>query len=630
MTDILSTGSSALMAFQRALSTVGNNIANVNTPGYSRQRVDLANRPGQYYGFGFIGSGVQVTNVERIVDNILTGRSLQSAGELGRLTQLSTLASSVATTFSDSATNIAQPMSNFFDGAQAVASDPTSAAARNQLLGNAKDLVNRFNALQSQLNQMDNEADQRLTQGVTDVNNLTGQIAKLNEEIARQTGGSNGAQPNDLLDQRDQLISTLAGKIGVTTIKQDDGSLNIFTTSGQSLVIGNQANKLTTVADPYQPTRHSLALSANGGAIAIPDGSVGGELGGVLNFRHDVIDPASAQLGQLAAGLASKINTQQHSGVDLNGNIGADFFTMPTPQVYNRTSNTGTATLSASISNISQLGTSDFTMKFDGTSWSATDSKTGANVPMSGAGTSASPFVVNGVSLTVGGAAASGDSFLVRPTEQAAAQIGVAITDPNKIAAASPVRGTAASGNTGNATFSNFSVTDSTNPNLQSAVSIQFTSANTYSINGSGSFPYTAGQTISVNGWQTTLNGTPATGDTFTVGATGPASSDNSNMRAFAADGDVSFMNNGNTSLTQGVSQLTSSIGSIASQAQYASDAQTAINSQLTDQRNSVSGVNLDEEAADMVRYQQAYQAAAQIIQVANQTFQSILAAVHG
>ena len=630
MTDILATGSSALMAFQRALSTVGNNIANVNTPGYSRQRVDLANRPGQYYGFGFIGSGVQVTNVERIVDNILTGRSLQSAGELGRLTQLSTLANSVSQTFSDSATGIAQPMSNFFDGAQAVASDPTSAAARNQLLGNAKDLVNRFNSLQGQLNQMDNEADQRLTQGVNDVNNLTGQIAKLNQEIARQTGGSNGGQPNDLLDQRDQLIATLAGKIGVTTTKQDDGSLNVFTTSGQSRVIGNQANQLTTVADPYQPTRHSLALSANGGAIAIPDGSVGGELGGVLNFRHDVIDPASAQLGQLAAGLASKINAQQHSGVDLNGNIGADFFTMPTPQVYGRNSNTGTASLSASISDVTQLGTSDFTMKFDGTNWSAIDSKTGATVPMTGAGTAASPFVVNGVSVTVSGSAASGDSFLVRPTEQAAGQIGVAITDPNKIAAAVPVRGTAASGNTGNATFGNFSVTDSTNPNLQSPVTIQFTGANTYSINGSGSYTYTAGQPISINGWQTTLNGTPASGDTFTVGATGPGSSDNGNMRAFAADGDASFINNGNMSLTQGVSQLTSSVGSIASQAQYASDAQTSINTQLTDQRNSVSGVNLDEEAADMVRYQQAYQAAAQIIQVANQTFQSILSAVHG
>jgi flagellar hook-associated protein 1 FlgK len=630
MSDILSTGSSALMAFQRALSTVGNNIANVNTPGYSRQRVDLTNRPGQYYGFGFLGNGVQVTNVERIVDNILTGRSLQSAGELGRLTQLSTLASNVATTFSDSATSIAQPMSNFFDGAQAVSSDPTSTAARNQLLGNAKDLVNRFKSLQSQLNQLDNEADQRLAQGVNDVNNITSQIAKLNEEISRQTGASNGGAPNDLLDQRDQLIQTLSGKIGVTTLKQDDGSLNVFTTSGQVLVVGNQTSKLTTVADPYQPTRHSLAIAGTGGSVAIPDGSVGGELGGVLNFRHDVIDPTAAQLGQLAAGLAAKINTQQHSGVDLNGNIGADFFTMPTPQVYGRSTNTGSATLSASISDVTQLTTSDFTMKFDGTNWSATDSKTGATLPMSGAGTSASPFVVNGVSVTVGGAAASGDSFLVRPTAQAAGQLGVVITDPNKIAAALPVRGTAAATNSGNASFGNFSVTDPTNPNLQSAVTIQFTGPNTYSINGSGSYSYTAGTPISINGWQTTLNGTPSTGDTFTVGATGPGSSDNGNMRAFAADGDAGLFNNGGTSLTQGVSQLTSSVGSIASQAQYAQGAQSAIDTQLTSQRNSVSGVNLDEEASDMVRFQQAYQAAAQIIQVANETFQSILSAVHG
>ncbi|HEX6832056.1 MAG TPA: flagellar basal body rod C-terminal domain-containing protein, partial [Rudaea sp.] len=287
--------------------------------------------------------------------------------------------------------------------------------------------------------------------------------------------------------------------------------------------------------------------------------------------------------------------------------------------------------ITATIANPGALGTTDIVMSFDGTQWNASDASTGAALAMSGAGTSASPFVVNGVNVVVGGgAAASGDSFLVRPTADAASQIGVAISDPNKIAAAVPVKGSAATTNVGNASFGGFSVVDSTNPNLQSAVTIQFTGPNTYSINGSGSYPYTSGTPITINGWQVAMNGTPAAGDSFSVGATGPGSSDNGNMRVFAGLGDKGLFGAGNVSLTQGVSQLVSSVGSTAQQAQYAQDAQSAIDSQLSDQRSSVSGVNLDEEAANMVRFQQAYQAAAQIITIANQTFQSILSAVHG
>ena len=629
MSDILSTGTSALLAFQRALATISNNVANVNTPGYSRQVVQLANRPGQQYGFGFIGSGVEVTNVQRVVDTILTGRALQSAGELGRLTQLSTLAGSVDQAFSNAATGIAQPMSSFFDAAQGVASDPTSAAARSQFLGGAQDLVNRFHALQSQLQQQDNGVDQRLNAGVADVNALTKQIAALNDEIARQSGAGAGKAPNDLLDQRDQVLQQLGAKIGVTTTKADDGALNVFTTSGQALVMGNQPATLSTTVDPYQPTRHSLALSSAGGPIAIPDAGVGGELGGALQFRHDVIDPAENQLGRLAAGLAFKANAQQHAGVDLYGNLGSDLFAMPAPSVYARSNNSGTGSLSASVSDPGALGTNDIVMQFDGTNWKATDVGTGAALTLSGAGSAAAPFTVGGVSITLGGSAAAGDSFLVRPTADAASQIGVALTDPGKIAAALPIRGSAATGNTGNASFGAFSVTDASNPNLQAPVTLQFTGPNTYSINGSGSYTFTSGAAISVNGWQVALNGTPATGDTFTVGATGPGSSDNGNMRTFAALSDAGLFSGGNVSLTQGVSQLTSSVGSIAEQANLAQSAQSAIDTQLSDQRNSISGVNLDEEAANMVRFQQAYQAAAQIVSIANQTFQSLLSAVH-
>jgi flagellar hook-associated protein 1 len=629
MSDILATGSSALLAFQQALATISNNVANVNTPGYSRQQVNLAAQPGQFFGYGFVGSGVSVTGVDRIVDSLITGRLQQSAGDLGRLTQLSSLADGIDQTFSNSATGIAQPLSDFFDATQAVSSNPTSAAARQTMLGDAQNLVNRFKSLQSQLSQADSGVDQSLTADVSTVNQLSKQVAVLNQEIARQTGAANGAAPNDLLDQRDQLIQQLSGKIGVTTAKQADGSLNVFTTGGQTLVLGNQAQTLTTVPDPYQPTRHSLAVSSAGGPIALSDSSIGGEMGGMLQFRHDVIDPTEAQLGQSAAGLAATFNAQHHAGMDLYGNLGGDFFTTPTPAVFNRATNTGSATLTASVSNAAALNTDDITLKYDGSAWSATDASTGAALTMTGAGTSASPFVVNGVSIQIGGSAAAGDSFLVRPTAEAAGQIGVAITDPNRIAAAGPLSGASAVANTGNASLGSIQVLDSTNANLLTPTTIQFTGANTYSINGAGSFAYTSGTPITLNGWSVTLSGTPNTGDQFTITPSGPNSSDNSNANALAGLDSTGLFNGGTTSLTQAVGQLTSSVGSSASQADFAFSAQTAINTQLTAQNNSVSGVNLDEEAANMVRYQQAYQAATQIINVANTIFQSLLAAVH-
>lgn len=630
MTDILATGTSALLAFQRALSTVGNNVANVATPGYSRQRVDLSTRGGDYYGFGFIGAGVQVGNVQRIVDSILAGRTLRSAGELGRMTQFATLSGRVDTLFSDNATGLPQPFSNFFDAAQAVAGDPTSAAARQSLLGDAQNLVGRFRSLQGQLASMDRESDQRLVDGVADVNGLTSQIAALNREIVRRTGMAGGAQPNDLLDQRDELVRQLSTKIGVTTVVQDDGALNVFTGGGQTLVLGDQAQTLATVADPYQPTRHSLALSSASGPIAIADAAVGGELGGVLQFRHEVVDAAAARLGRIAAGLASAVNAQHREGMDFYGQMGGDFFRMPEPATYARSSNGGSATLTAGIVDASALTTGDIVLRYDGTNWTASDAATGAARPMSGAGTAASPFLVDGVSLVVGGGAAAGDSFLVRPTAEAAGRIAVAITDPNRIAAAGPLRGSAALGNAGNGTLGAIEVLDAGDANLLAPVTIQFTGPNTYSINGAGSYAYTEGAPIAINGWRTTLSGAPAAGDTFTIGPNGPRSNDNGNMRVLAGLDSGGVLDGGATSLTQGVAQLTSAIGSTARQAEYARSAQQAIDAQLGEQRNSVSGVNLDEEAADMMRFQQAYQAAAQIITVANETFQSILAAVRG
>jgi len=314
--------------------------------------------------------------------------------------------------------------------------------------------------------------------------------------------------------------------------------------------------------------------------------------------------------------------------MDLYGALGGDFFTAPTPTAYPSSGNTSSASLSASIGNLASLTGKDIVMSYDGSTWSARDAATGTALSLSGSGTSADPFVVDGVNIVVGGSAAAGDSFLVRPASEGARQIGLAITDPSRIAAASPLRGSAALGNLGNAKLGAIDVLDASNPTLLNPVTIQFTGPNTYSINGSGSYTYTSGAPISINGWQVTLSGTPVTGDSFSIGPNGPGSSDNTNARVFAGLSGTGLFDGGVVSLTQATSQLVSSVGGTARQAANALTAQQAIDDQLQAERESVSGVNLDEEATNLLRFQQAYQAAAQIITTANETFQSLLAAM--
>jgi flagellar hook-associated protein 1 FlgK len=627
MPDILSTGSSALLAFQRALSTISHNVANANTPGYTRQRVELAARPGQHYGFGFVGGGVQAQSVRRVIDDLAASRTLASAGELGRLSQLAASAQRLDAAFTSSATGIAAPLSNFFDAAQSVSANPSSPVARQGLVANAQALATRFRSLDTQAQSLDRENEQRLAAGVEDVNRLSAQIAQMNDAIARQTGAANGNPPNDLLDRRDELVRTLAGKIGVTTAMQDDGSLNVTTQGGQALVAGRQSQRLSLVADAYQPTRSHVMLA--GDSAPLPDAMLGGELGGLMAFRRDVIDPARQQLGRLAAGLAQTFNAQHRLGVDQYGQPGSDFFTGVAPSVLAASTNAGSGAVAASIADPAALDGADIVMAFDGSAWRARDAGTGATLAMTGSGTAADPFHVGGLALTTSGGAVAGDTFLVRPTASAASQIGVATTDPARIAAASALRASAATGNTGSGVAGSVTIADPSDPSLRDPVTVAFTGPNTYSINGSGSYTYTPGSPIAANGWRFDLSGTPAAGDSFAVGPNDPRSGDNGNARALAGLGEAGLFGQGMQSLTQATAQLTSTIGSAARQADLALDAQQAIDTQLADERAAVSGVNLDEEAANLVRYQQAYQAAAQVISIANENFQTLLGAVH-
>ena len=625
MSGLLSTGSSALLAFQRALGTVSHNVANAATPGYSRQRVEFAARPGQPTAGGYIGQGVDVARLQRLADGLVFARQIDSSGELGRLQQLSSMAGRVDSLVSDPSTGLSTQWSAFFNAADAVAADPTSSVARSQLLAAGDQLAGRWRSLDNQLSSLETESGQRIQGTIGDANRLAGEIAELNRNI---TAAGSNASP-DLLDARALRIDQLATLVGAETVMQDDGSLNVFTAGGQPMVLGNQAMKLTTVADPFRPDRVQIALQGASGNVRLPSASVSGELGGLLEFRDRVLDPARAELGRLATVFATGFNAAQRAGVDYNGAPGTDFFTLAPPRVDAHAANTGSATLTAKIDDISALKGNDLVLRFDG-AWSATRADTGEPVAMTGSGTAADPFKVAGVSLEIGGTPAVGDRYSLRPTADAAGNLSLALTDPSKIAAASPLQTQADTANLGDARTGSAQVTDGAAFASFAGATIEFIDDGQYTINGAGPYPYTAGSPIAdaAAGWSMSLTGTPAAGDRFTLARTPPRSGDNGNALVLGGFDRQGILDGGTQSLTDGLSQLSARAGTDARHAALSLEGQSAIHDQVIAERESVSGVNLDEEAADMMRFQQAYQAAAQVISTADTMFQTLLSAV--
>lgn len=623
MSNLLATGSSALIAFQRALSTVGHNVANINTPGYSRQRVELEARDATYFGYGYQGNGVQIVDVRRMADSLATSRLLDSGGELARLQQLSTLSSRLDQLFSEKATGISAPWSSFFDSVNALSSNAAGSADRESVLAQANALVTRFRQIDQHLDGLDIEVNAGLTAATDEVNRLAKEIAQLNGQI-----GGSSSPSGDLLDRRDQLISELVAFTGGNAATQDGGLVNVFSAGGQPLVVGATASTLVTVPDPYRPERLQVALETNGQRVTLDKRALGGQIGGLVEFRTTVLDPAMAELGRIATSLAQTFNEGHRAGMDQYGQMGADFFTLPAPRLSSNANNTGNASLTTSVGNVAGLNAQNVLLRFDGAAWVATHPDTGASIPMTGTGTAADPLVVNGIEVVLAsGTPAANDRFLLQPTAGAAGNLGVAITDPGRIAAATPVKATTDLANTGSGKLSGLKVTDAANAGLLAPADIEFIDATQYTINGTGPFAYTPGQTIAYNGWSVVLDGAPAAGDTFSVGPTGANSSDNGNAKLLSNLDDARVLNGGTLTLNGAIGGLTTQVGSAARQADYSAQAQQVIHDQAQAARDAVSGVNLDEEAADLMRLQQAYQAASQIIATADTLFQSLLAA---
>jgi flagellar hook-associated protein 1 len=634
MSDLLSTSVSGLLAFQRALDVTSNNVANAATPGYSRETVNFAEGQAQPTASGYIGSGVAIQSVTRSYDELLAGQVRSSQSGYSSWNTFATQAAQIDNMLSDSSTGITASLQTFVNSLQTMAGSPASTAQRQVVLSQAQALAQQMQNYNSQLSTYGSSIDQTLISNVGQINSLSSSIANLNVQISSGLAAT-GQTPNDLMDQRDSLIDQLSQLVTVNTAGQSDGSLNVYIGTGQALVTGGASQALAAIANPANATEHNIGIVTGGTTTDITSAISGGSLGGLLAVRSQVLDPTINQLGQFSVGLATIVNQAQASGMDLNGATGRPMFAVGGVLSTAAPVNTGSATLAITRGSLSALTPDNYQLKMTGGTWQLTDVSTGQSVAMTGAGTSGNPFVAAGMSIVVNGTGNNGDSFSVLPTAGATAGLSLALTSPTQIAAASAIQTIAGTGNTGTGAVSGSAVTTPAQwPGGN--YTITFTAANAYKVtdglgNTATTGSYTSGTPISFLGANVTLTGAPATNDTFTVGPNNPSNTgDNGNTFATIDALSASTLNGGTTSLTGVANNLVSQVGVVTQQAQANASAQQAVNQSANDTRNNLSGVNLDEEAAKMVQYQQAYQACAQMIQVSGTMFNALISAIHG
>ena len=765
---------SGLLSSQRSLTTISHNISNVNTEGYSRQRVELTSREAQRFGSGYLGRGVQTTAVTRISSEFLVSQLRASTTASSESAAFLEMASRLDILLADADTSLNVSIQNFFSALQDVNDLPSSITARQVFVNEAESLVERFNFLDERLSTLSNEVRNKLSDDVSDANNIAASIAEINNRIVEATGISGGAPPNDLLDQRDQLLLELSEIVSVNTVEQDDASLNVFIGNGQPLVVGNIPSNLA-ITETYEG-HFDITMSDTSFSAVVTDSISGGSLGAAINFQSSMLEPARAALGRIAIGLVETFNDQHRLGISLDGDVDSSFFANPNATVVSL--NGAPQNVNASITDISALTVSDYNLTYQGGNlYSLTRLSDDVSVTIDTGGTW--PYTttsVDGFELTIGAAGTAGDQYIVRPSMNGARDIDVLLTDPRKLAMAGPLKAAAitnsagVSTNIGNAeitnpeisrtddvpitglplanditlTFNaavaaaqndsglsgawtnatsntdgqNFSLTvdgvtilnvtqaggipetiDATT--IDAAVTAQSAALTTAGISVTGSavggdltfsrvdgvsfdivltntfntpggfagtdyatgtntinngstavaahFDYSvpapggtlaydpvtdnAGKSFSIalnanEFFSFTISGFPQDGDAFVIEDNTIADGDNRNGLLLGELQNTGFFIGGSTTYQDAYGQLVADVGSKTRKTEISSEALTVLRDQALEARESLSGVNLDEEAADLLRFQQSYTAAAQMINVADELFQSLMNAV--
>ncbi|MBL1140467.1 MAG: flagellar hook-associated protein FlgK [Proteobacteria bacterium] len=640
--SIFNSALSGLLVSQRSLATTSHNISNVHTEGYSRQRVEVVARQAQFKGYGYLGTGVETSAVTRISDQFLTTQMRTSTTSSSTANAFLSLASRVDNMLANGETGLSPSLQNFFAAIQDVNDLPSSVTARQVMISEANSLASRFQFLDSRLSDLSEEVAIKLGEDVRDINTIASSIAGINDQIVSASNSSSGQLPNDLLDQRDLLVLELSELVAVNTVEQSNGSLNVFIGKGQPLVVGDNASMLG-VTETYSG-HYEITLTDTYSSSIITSSISGGSLGGQLDFQSQMLDTTRNSLGRLAIGLADTFNDQHRLGASLDGDVNTAFFSVGVPDVLALAGAPNNVT--SVITDPDALSDSDYSLTFNGgnsyTLLRISDSTTTA-INTGGVSPYTTP-AVDGFTMTITAGAAVGDQYIIRPTINGASDVSVLISDPRKLAIAGPLKGgevTNSSGiptNVGSATLSDVNVTSTTGIPLASNITLTFDATNNrFDISApiGGTLAYNPATdnsgkqfTIAAAGGATfTISGFPEDGDAFLIENNVGADGDNRNGLFLSDLQSSQLLLNGSASYQDTYGQLVAGVGSTTRQTEISSVALNVLLEQTVEARESVSGVNLDEEAANMLKFQQSYSAAAQMITIADNLFQSLLGA---
>ncbi|MQT86381.1 MULTISPECIES: flagellar hook-associated protein FlgK [Pseudomonas] len=669
MASLINIGMSGLNASQGALATVGNNIANANTSGYSRQQIVQGSAASQQVGGVFIGTGTTLADVRRVYNSYLDAQ-LQTTTSLNGdaqayLDQIGT----VDKLLSDKNTGVSAALSSFFSSLQTAAAAPGDVSARQLLLTSAQTLSNRFNSISTQLNQQNEGINSQLDTLTSMVNQHTATIASLNKQIAQATTAGN--TPNNLLDARNEAVRSLNELVGVT-VQEHDNVYDITLGTGQSLVQGSTSNTISAVPGKVDKSQYSIQVNFQQSSSDVTSVISGGKIGGLLRYRDDVLAPAMNDLGRTAIVVADAINQQLGQGLDANGEFGSSLFnsinsaTAISQRSQAATGNIGAGNFNVSIADSGALTAYDYQVTF--TSATEYSVKRSDGTDMGAFATTDTPAkVIDGFTLDLkGGPMTAGDAFKVSPTRSGAGNIGVQMSDANKLAFAGPLVAGAGGSNTGTGAVGGLNLTvpldiySGTNlgqSQVEDAMPLRIVfdgvndaGAHTYRVlNEKGEKisdgSYVPGQDNAVKikvpvanadgstsdvSFDATISGSPGKGDSFDIKFNKDGKADNRNANELLglqtkATVGVGKDGTGGVSMATSYSQLVSKVGGKASQAAVDGTANGAALSYAKEVRNSVSQVNLDEEASNLVKFQQYYTASSQIIKAAQATFSTLI-----
>jgi flagellar hook-associated protein 1 FlgK len=648
--SLLSIGKTGLYAAQAGLATTGNNITNANVAGYSRQVAVQATAISMGGSNGFIGTGTQVAQVKRYSDDFLNAQVRTAQASSSGLDAYQAQVQQIDNLLADTTSGLSPALQDFFSSVQNLTGDGAGVSSRGSFMTSADTLAARFQSMTGRLEEIRKGVNTQLTASVTTINTYAKQIAQLNDKIGQLTEAGGLNPPNDLLDKRDQLIMDLNKQVKATVVPGDNYSLTVSIGNGQPLVVGVNAFELAATNSPTDQTRVTIGYVTHGKVTPMAESALtGGELGAVLQFRSQSLDLAQNSLGRVAIALATTMNDQNKLGLDGNGNPGGDIFSIAPADVTKNVNNnqTSTTAIKATVVDATQLTTSNYKVDYDGTNFNVyrlADNKKTVISPFP----QTQPQVIDGLAFDIQGVADSGDNFLVRPTQNGAANFKLALTDGAQIAAAAPIATSVPLTNSGSGKISAGSVDKNyLGAPLSGPVTLAYDKAtNTLTgfpagqnvdvtVNGATTTypagtnpPFKDGASYTVAGMSFTMNGAPGNGDTFKI-APNTGLGDTRNAGLMGDLQSKNILDGGKATYQSAYATLVSTVGNKTREVQANAEAAAAQLTQAEAAANNVSGVNLDEEAANLLKYQQAYQASGKVMQIADTIFNALLQIGH-